>query len=93
MTHQEITRKKIHSSPPLSTQNTNNVQVKLPTINLPTFSKQYEDWLPFLDTFTALIDKNESLTEIQKLHYLKSARKGEAADTIKSIGLRPPTTA
>ncbi|XP_018361861.1 PREDICTED: uncharacterized protein LOC108760386, partial [Trachymyrmex cornetzi] len=59
--------------------------VRLPKIDLPSFSGAYEDWHPFFDIFNSLIHSNNSLGDIQKFHYLKSALKGEAAETIASI--------
>nr|CAI5840531.1 unnamed protein product [Callosobruchus analis] len=41
--------------------------------------------MQFYDLFTALIDDNNSLSDVQKLHYLKSCLKGEAADIIQSL--------
>lgn len=70
-------------------QNSNNASVlnniKLPTIELPSFSGAYDQWLQFYDTFNSLIHNNTNLNDIQKFHYLKSAIKGEAASVIHSI--------
>ncbi|GJQ83979.1 hypothetical protein Trydic_g5713 [Trypoxylus dichotomus] len=59
--------------------------IKLPTINLPTFTGQYSKWLEFYDTFNSLIHTNESLNCIQKFHYLKSSLKHEASTVIQSL--------
>ncbi|XP_055605004.1 uncharacterized protein LOC129753231 [Uranotaenia lowii] len=61
--------------------------LKLPTISLPTFSGDYQDWLAFHDTFYALIHVNPEVSIIQKFHYLKSALQGEAGQLIESIGI------
>lgn len=60
-----------------------SVNVKLPTINLPSYSGAYEEWQSFEDTFISLIDSNPSLSDVQKLHYLKSCVTGEAKNTIR----------
>ncbi|XP_051168523.1 uncharacterized protein LOC127286209 [Leptopilina boulardi] len=60
-------------------------QIKLPTINLPTFSGSYDTWLGFSDTFKSIIHQNEKIPTIQKLHYLKSCLKDEAAAIIDAI--------
>lgn len=65
----------------------NNISVKLPTINLPTFSGKYEHWVSFFDTFNALIDKNENLSEVQKLHYLKASLVYDAAKVLSNLEL------
>ncbi|XP_058448694.1 uncharacterized protein LOC131428666 [Malaya genurostris] len=61
--------------------------IKLPTISLPEFDGDYMQWLPFHDTFLALIHSNSDVPDIQKFHYLKAAVKGEAAQLIESIGI------
>ncbi|XP_018311205.1 uncharacterized protein [Mycetomoellerius zeteki] len=59
--------------------------LKLPKIDLPSFSGNYEEWYPFHDTFQSLIHRDTSITSIQKFHYLKSSLKGQAADIIQSL--------
>lgn len=59
--------------------------IKLPTLNLPKFDGHYAQWLPFRDTFEALIDKNESLSDIQKFYYLRSSLQGVASQVIHSL--------
>ncbi|XP_053685671.1 uncharacterized protein LOC128735203 [Sabethes cyaneus] len=61
--------------------------IKLPTIALPEFDGNYNDWLTFHDTFLALIHNNVDVPAIQKFHYLRAAVKGEAAQTIESISI------
>nr|CAI5844533.1 unnamed protein product [Callosobruchus analis] len=62
-----------------------NHNVKYPAINLPTFSGRYHDWMEFHDIFTSLIHSNTNLSDVEKLYYLKSCLKSEAADVIKSL--------
>lgn len=59
--------------------------VKLPTINLPKFNGQYVKWLEFHDTFASLIHDNESLSDVQKFHYLRASLESDASDIIKSL--------
>lgn len=59
--------------------------LRLPKIDLPSFSGTYEEWYPFHDMFHSLIHRDLSITEIQKFHYLKSSLKGEAAEIIQSL--------
>lgn len=54
---------------------------------MPAFWGNYEDWLSFSDYFQALIHKNETLFNIQKLYYLKTSLKDEASKIIKSVEL------
>ncbi|KAG7307103.1 hypothetical protein JYU34_007243 [Plutella xylostella] len=59
--------------------------VKLPTINLPKFDGNYLTWLEYRDTFDSLINSNESISNINKFHYLRASLEGNAAVVIKSI--------
>jgi len=63
----------------------NEDHIRLPKIDLPTFFGAYEDWHPFFHTFNSLIHSNTSLNDIQKFHYLRTAVKGKAAETIASL--------
>ncbi|KAJ8965330.1 hypothetical protein NQ314_004210 [Rhamnusium bicolor] len=59
--------------------------IKLPEIKLPKYSGAYENWLEFRDTFDSLINLNQSLSEIQKYHYLRAALEGSAAQVVRSL--------
>ena len=59
----------------------------LPKIQLSTFSGDYQEWTSFSDLFTALIINNDSLTNVQRLYYLKSVLKGSAASIVESLAL------
>lgn len=60
-------------------------QVWLPKLNLPTFSGNYEEWFPFFDTFHSIIHTNESIDNIQKLHYLRSSLAGDAKNIVSAL--------
>ncbi|XP_011858429.1 PREDICTED: uncharacterized protein LOC105555986 [Vollenhovia emeryi] len=57
----------------------------LPRISLPDFSGDFTQWENFRGIFLSLVDKHESLTKTQKLHYLKASLSGEAAKLISNI--------
>lgn len=83
-------RIRTESAPELNTSITNNsvatvTNVKLPTLNLPTFAGKYTKWLTFRDSFTSLINNNQGLTNIQRFQYLKGALKDEAFQIIQAI--------
>ncbi|KFM77970.1 hypothetical protein X975_07621, partial [Stegodyphus mimosarum] len=61
--------------------------VRLPKLNLPTFSGYIHDWLSFRDLFVASIHNNNKLSESQKLSYLKVSLHGEASRIVQSIPL------
>ncbi|XP_058836400.1 uncharacterized protein LOC131692979 [Topomyia yanbarensis] len=73
------------SSPP--TVSSSLKGLKLPTITLPEFNGDFNEWLAFHDTFLALIHSNPDVPAIQKFHYLKSAVSGEAAQVIESFAI------
>ena len=66
-------------------------QIKLPTINLPSFDGSYTQWLFFRDTFNSIIHENESMSKIQKFHYLRLSLKGAAADVVNSLEIADST--
>jgi len=59
-------------------------QVKLPSIKLPTFSGQIEEWKRYADTFKTLIHDSD-LSNVQKHQYLVGSLSGPAARVIESI--------
>lgn len=61
--------------------------MKLPTISIPTFNCDNENWASFIDTFNALFHNNPGLTNVQRLHYLKSSISNTAADVKKSVSI------
>jgi hypothetical protein len=74
-------------TPSVSSHGTGNSNVRLPVLELPTFSGNYRDWLSFRDTFTALIQDSNLYTSIEKFHYLRSCLKDEALKAIESIAV------
>lgn len=53
----------------------------------PTFNSDLENWVSFIDTFNALFHNNPSLSNVQRLDYLKSSVSDTAADVIKSFSI------
>lgn len=76
----------IETNTQLDTNQRSN-QIKLPPINLPTFSGQYKDWNSFSNLFKTLIVTNDHLSKCQKFHYLKSSLTGEAEEFIKNYNI------
>ncbi|XP_046143144.1 uncharacterized protein LOC123988150 [Osmia bicornis bicornis] len=58
---------------------------KLPKLELPTFSGEYEDWENFCDLFTTLVHDAPGLADASKLQYLKNCLKGTAAELVKDV--------
>ncbi|CAG7832763.1 unnamed protein product [Allacma fusca] len=63
----------------------NDVMVKLPTFDIPTFSGNILEWTSFCDLFTSSIHDNPTLKGSQKLKYLKNEVTGEAPELIAEI--------
>lgn len=57
----------------------------LPRIKLPSFSGEYQAWRSFHDLFSSLIRDNADLTNVKKMHYLKTCVTGEAARLICNL--------
>nr|XP_046491123.1 uncharacterized protein LOC124223325 [Neodiprion pinetum] len=72
------------AAPQLTTGETSK---RLPRIELPTFSGNYSDWKSFHDLFTSIVRENPQLSEVEKLHYLKTSLTDEPSQLIKNIAL------
>jgi len=59
----------------------------LPEAPLPTFDGRFENWLTFKNAFNSMISSQTDLTDIDKLHYLKSTLIGEAGNKIKIFSI------
>ncbi|XP_072754297.1 uncharacterized protein [Anoplolepis gracilipes] len=57
----------------------------LPRIKLPTFSGEYQAWRTIHDLFTSLIRDNADLTNVEKMHYLKTCVTEEAARLVGNL--------
>ncbi|EZA55363.1 hypothetical protein X777_04816, partial [Ooceraea biroi] len=62
-------------------------RIKLPETPLPTFDGKYENWLSFKNAFHSMIGSQTDLTDIDKLHYLKSALVGDAVSKIRIFAI------
>ncbi|XP_018405227.1 PREDICTED: uncharacterized protein LOC108781676 [Cyphomyrmex costatus] len=59
--------------------------VRLPKLNLPTFSGSYDEWFPFHDNFMSVIHNNVTLSNIQRFQYLRASLTGEASKVVNSL--------
>ena len=59
--------------------------LKLPKFDLPKFDGKYQNWTPFLDLFKGAVDSNDTLPDIQKLHYLKASLRDEPAKLLSHL--------
>lgn len=70
----------------VTTSSRTGAEVNLPKLNLPTFDGNVERWLLFWESFDACVHSSD-LPDIQKLSYLRSLLKGEAAKSIGGLAL------
>ncbi|XP_073955673.1 uncharacterized protein [Choristoneura fumiferana] len=69
-----------------SSSSNNNCSVKLPNIEISSYDgKDFTKYRPFMDLFMAVIDKNKSLSDIQKLFYLRKYLLGDALSVIINL--------
>ena len=61
--------------------------VKLPKLEIPSFSGEKLKWAEFRDSFEAAVNLNTSLSEVEKLNYLMSKLSGEARNSVSGIQL------
>ncbi|KYM95563.1 PREDICTED: uncharacterized protein LOC108780196 [Cyphomyrmex costatus] len=57
----------------------------LPKISLPAFSGDYHAWRSFHDLFASMVGENDDLTNVEKMHYLKTCLKGDAARLVINL--------
>lgn len=57
---------------------------KLPAIELPKFSGQVLEWLPFYDLFMSLVDKRD-ISDAEKHYYLRSSLVGEPLTMVRQL--------
>ncbi|UYV63732.1 hypothetical protein LAZ67_2005453 [Cordylochernes scorpioides] len=67
--------------------NGSKANIKLPQFDLPIYDGDMGTWINFKELFLTTIDAHPGLTNIQKLQYLNSAVKGEAARLIRGFPL------
>ena len=58
---------------------------RFPRITVPEFGGRREEWEPFRDLFKSLIHNDSSLSDVDKLFYLKTHVKGEARSALDSF--------
>lgn len=61
--------------------------ISLPKVNLPTFDGNYMNWQTYRDLFSSLIIQNASLTNVERMHYLESTLKSEAASVTLNLSV------
>lgn len=77
----------IGQQPPTHQQHARQAEIKLPAIVIPKFAGDFSTWTSFHDLFEALVIKNNSLSNVNKLHHLKSSLTGEAELVLRHFNI------
>lgn len=67
--------------------NSSGSRAKLPSVNIPSFSGEYSEYVTFIEIFKSVIHSDKGLDNVQKLYYLRSFLKDQAYDLIKNLPL------
>ncbi|XP_036322052.1 uncharacterized protein LOC118736051 [Rhagoletis pomonella] len=59
--------------------------MKLPKIELPKFDGTFGTWLSFKDTFSTCVINGVTLSDVQRLHYLKGCLSGDAEVLLRNL--------
>lgn len=83
-TTMEMLEEKIHDS---SSEKITLTQSsgKLPRISIPTFTGSYDSWYTFHDLFKKIIHEDKNISLVEKMQYLKTNVKGDAAKIIRHL--------
>ncbi|KAI5639503.1 hypothetical protein NE865_08003 [Phthorimaea operculella] len=65
----------------------NHAKTKLPSVVIPKFSGQYSEYHNFINLFTAMIHKDNTLYPVQKLYYLKGFLSEEPHSLVSNLPL------
>lgn len=73
--------------PEINNGNQQNFHIKLPAIVIPTFSGDYSSWTSFYDLFDSLVVQNNAISNVNKLHHLKTSLSGEAELVLRKFAI------
>ena len=60
-------------------------RMRLPKLQMPTFTGAFTDWVSFSDLFQAAVGSSSLLSDSERLNYLKAYIKGDVAKIISSL--------
>lgn len=64
-----------------------NVTSSLPRMSLPTFDGTFDKWESFRDRFVAMIVRDTTLSDVQRMHYLCSCVTEEASEALSHLSV------
>ncbi|KAI4484392.1 hypothetical protein M0802_013101 [Mischocyttarus mexicanus] len=56
-------------------------------VDLPKFSGAFSEWRPFEDLFSSMVRDNPDISQVQKMHYLRSSLEGDSAKVVANLRL------
>lgn len=74
-------------SPKSEKVSTKSSNVKLPRLEIMKFNGEFTKWQTFYDSFEAAVEKNQSLSNIEKFNYLRSYLGNDAYNCIAGLSL------
>jgi len=80
-------RAKAPTAPKTEPNSEHAPKTTLPRIKLQTFSGAYGDRPAFRDLFLSIIGDNSSISDVEKLHYLRSCLQGPAEGLIRPLSI------
>lgn len=76
------------TSQPAKSSSEGECPSKLPNIDIPVFSgRDFTKYMPFMDLFTAVFHRNKSISDVQKLFYLRKYLSDDALAVIINLPL------
>lgn len=87
ITQQEQIKQQHDTVEMFSQKKSNEISVKLPKLELPSFSGDRLKWSEFWDSFESTIHTNHKLSNIEKFNYLSSKLYGEARRAVSGLSL------
>ena len=82
-----IERSGSHDESHMTEETTHSIKPKLPKIVLPKFNGEVTKFRAFWDSFESAVDKNPSLSAVDKFNYLNALLEGTAAQSIQGLSL------
>ncbi|XP_071643053.1 uncharacterized protein [Temnothorax longispinosus] len=69
----------------LSLSGPSTARSHLPEISFPQFDGDFSAWRPFHDLFSSLVGRVHDISNVEKMHYLRTSLTGEAAQLISNL--------
>ncbi|XP_025270383.1 uncharacterized protein LOC112639722 [Camponotus floridanus] len=78
---------KSSTTPKVEAHQEQTLKTSLPRIKLQSFSGAYSDWPAFRDIFLSIVGSNTSISDVEKLHYLRTSLQGPAEKLIRALSI------